>query len=216
MSKDEQNLSPEAQRKSLEVWCAANGAELVAIHEDHGVCSAAELEKRPALMAALESLSSRGAGVLLVAKRDRLARDVVLAAMIERLVQRAGARVCAASGVSNEDTPEAAMMRGIVDVFAQYERALIRARTRAALAVKRDRNEKTGGDLPIGFTRAQDGAHLAPNAAEAAALEQIRKLRAAGLSPGAIAEKLNEAGTPARGSRWHRTTVRRLLARKVA
>ncbi len=74
--------------------------------------------------------------MLLVAKRDRLARDVVVAAMVDRLAERHGARVLAADGTGNGDGPEAMLMRGIVDVFAQYERALIRARTKAALAVK--------------------------------------------------------------------------------
>jgi hypothetical protein len=42
----------------------------------------------------------------------------------------------------------------------------------------------------------------------------VEDLRAAGHGPRAIAERLNAYGhaTP-RGGRWHRTTVRRLLAR---
>jgi DNA invertase Pin-like site-specific DNA recombinase len=34
------------------------------------------------------------------------------------------------------------LMRGLVDLFAQYERALIRSRTKAALAVKKGRGER--------------------------------------------------------------------------
>ena len=43
----------------------------------------------------------------------------------------------------------------MVDAFAEYERAIIRARTRAALAVKRGRGERTG-EVPYGFRLAED------------------------------------------------------------
>lgn len=37
-----------------------------------------------------------------------------------------------ADGAGNGEGPEAALMRTLLDTFAAYERALIRARTRAA------------------------------------------------------------------------------------
>jgi DNA invertase Pin-like site-specific DNA recombinase len=67
--------------------------------------------------------------VLVAAKRDRLARDVVVAATIERLVQDAGARIVTADGVSAEATAEGQLMRTLLDAFAQYERARVPART---------------------------------------------------------------------------------------
>ena len=149
-----------------------------------------------------------------------MARDVVAAAMIERLAERAGARVLTADGVGNGEGAEAGLMRGIVDLFAQYERALIRARTRAALAVKKARGQKTGGPAPIGYvassTTGPKGEKLKlldHHQVEQATLARIRELRAAGKSPAAIAAKLNADRVQARGSRWHRTTVCRVLAR---
>lgn len=43
------------------------------------------MEDRPDLLAALDGLDALGAGTLVVAKRDRLARDVLTAALVERL-----------------------------------------------------------------------------------------------------------------------------------
>lgn len=213
VSTDDQALGPEAQRASLARWCKANGAELVAVLEDRGVSGGAALEDRPGLLAALAELEERGAGVLLVAKRDRLARDVVIAAMVERLAERHGARILTADGAGNGEGPEAMLMRGMIDLFAQYERALIRSRTRAALAVKRGRGERTG-EIPFGY-QAGEG-RLEVNPAEQRALEILRELRASGMSLRAIAERLNTDGVPARGSRWHATTIARLVNREAA
>ena len=212
VSTDEQHLGPEAQREALGRWCKANGGELMAVFEDLGVSGGVELDKRPGLLAALDALKMRGAGCLLVAKRDRLARDVVVAAMVERLVERAGARVLAADGTGNQEGPEGLLMRGIVDVFAQYERALIRSRTRAALAVKRGRGERVG-DIPIGKRLDADGTHLAVDPAEGVAVARILALRDGGASIRQIADALNAEGVPARGERWHPTSVARILRR---
>ena len=70
------------------------------------------------------------AGLLVATKRDRFARDVILAAQLERLVERDGAELVSADGASEGNSPEATMMRRILDIFGAFERDLIRARTR--------------------------------------------------------------------------------------
>ncbi len=119
VSTDEQALGPEAQRDALSRWCAANGAELVATFEDLGVSGGLELDRRPGLVAALDGLREHSATVLLVAKRDRLARDVMVAAMVSRLAEKTGAQVLSADGTGNGDGPEAQLMRHIVNAFAE-------------------------------------------------------------------------------------------------
>ena len=212
VSTEDQNLGPEAQRAAIDRWCKANGAAIVAVHEDLGVSGGTPLDQRPGLLAALDSVAAHKAGVLLVAKRDRLARDVMVAAMVERLVDRAGARILAADGTGNADGPEGALMRVIVDAFAQYERALIRARTKSALAVKKTRRERTGG-VPYGWRLAADGVHLEEDAAEAAVVEAARELRAQGMPLRAVAAALEERGLrPRTGRAWHPQAVARLVA----
>ena len=83
----------EAQRAALEWWCKSERATLVVVCSDLGVSGGAPLDKRPGLLAAVDALVEHEAGVLLAMKRDRIARDVVAAGMIERIVEREGARV---------------------------------------------------------------------------------------------------------------------------
>lgn len=199
VSTDEQHLGPEAQRAAITAWATREGVSVVAWCCDAGVSGAAAIADRPELLAALAALREHGAGVLAVAKRDRLARDVMAAAMIDRMVVDAGARVVSAAGEGTDsDDPSAVLMRRMVDAFAEYERALIAARTRAALAVKRSRGEATS-HAPFGF-RAVDGV-LVADEAEQAVIAQVRAARARGMTVRAIAAELEAAGIVSRKGR---------------
>jgi len=212
VSTDEQGLGPEAQREAIEAWCEAHGAALCGLYEDIGVSGATPFEKRPGLTQALSALSDERAGVLLVAKRDRLARDVVIGAVVERLAERQGARVMAADGTGNGDGPEHQLVRHLVNAFAEYERAIIGARTRAALQVKKARGERVGG-VPYGYRVSEsDPGRLRRDRDEQEALVAIRELREDGLSLRAIDRELRARGhRPRTGGKWHVQTLSNLL-----
>lgn len=214
VSTDEQNLGPEAQRAAIETWGAREGVTIVGWYEDHGVSGGAPLEKRIGLMGAVDALAEHGAGVLVVAKRDRLARDVVAAAMVEQLVQRQGARVVSSAGEGTDgdvDDPNAALMRGLIDLFAQHERAVIRARTKAALAVKKSRGQRVGS-VPFGFQLAKDGKMLVERECEQHVIRIARELRSAGMSLRAIGAELESRGLRARnGNGWAAPQIQRMV-----
>lgn len=199
VSTDRQELGPEAQRAAIESWARAQGVTVVAWHCDAGVSGGAELDARPELATALVAVKAHRAGVLLVAKRDRLARDVAVAVAIERAVVRLGARIVSADGVANGDTAADGFLRTILDGAAQYERALIRQRTRAALQAKRARGERAG-NVPFGFTADASG-RLEPHPGEQAIVGHVRSLRAAGLSLRGIVAELARAGFVGRTGR---------------
>jgi DNA invertase Pin-like site-specific DNA recombinase len=209
VSTEDQRLGPEAQRMAIEQWAAREDVQISSWHTDNGISGGAALDKRPALLAALDALKQAEAGLLIVAKRDRLARDVMVAAMVERLAERGGARIVSADGMGNIEGPEGQLMRGMVDLFAQYERALIRARTRAALGVKKSRGERVG-QIPYG--KRLEGDRLVDDLEECSVIQEVLRRRSEGQSAKTIAKALNDQGTPARGSRWHPTTIIRILA----
>jgi DNA invertase Pin-like site-specific DNA recombinase len=212
-SKEEQKLSPEAQRASIEAWAAREGVRVAAWHVDAGVCSVTPIEGRPALCGAIAALRAHGAGVLVVAKRDRIARDVVLSAMVARAVVGSGAQVVSAAGEGNGDAPADQFMRTVIDGAAEYERALIRARTKAALAAKSAKGERVG-TVPYGYRLEVDGVRLEADPAEQGVLAVVRELRAAGLSQRLIASELRVRGLPSRsGGAFGQTQIARMLAR---
>ncbi len=198
-STTDQRLSPEAQRAAIEAWAQREGASVVAWHCDAGISGGSDLADRPALVAALGELRALRAGVLVVAKRDRLARDIAVAALIERAAGSAGARIVSADGAGNGDSPSDALMRGMLDVFAAHERSVIRARTKAALQAKRAKGERAG-TVPFGYTADASG-RLSPCEAEQAVIDAVRSLRAAGMPFRAIEAELASRGLTSRSGR---------------
>ena len=114
------------------------------------------------------------------------------AAMIERRALRAGAKVLTCDGAGEGDTPEAMLMRTMIDAFAQYERQILKVRTKAALAVKRAEGERISGRVPYGMQLASDSISLEPHTAEQAVIAEAKALHHAGLSTRTIATRLAE------------------------
>lgn len=204
-----------AQRAAVEAFARKQGITLSAVHADEAISGAAGLEDRPGLMAAIGEL--RRGDVLVIPKRDRLGRDMMAVLTIERAVQKRGAAILSADGVGNGDEAADKFMRTVIDAAAAFERDLIRARTRTALAAKRKAGQRTG-DIPFGYRLADDGVNLIPVPAEQKVIEQIVACHEAGLSLRKIAAVLNDAATATKkaGRQWQSETVRRVIRRQAA
>jgi len=204
-------LGLDAQRASVTTAAARLGLALADVFTDAGLSGSLDLADRPGLFAAIEAMK-RG-DVLIVAKRDRLGRDVVAVAMIERLIARKGGRVLSAAGEGTDNDDASSMLqRRILDAFSEYERLIIGQRTKAALKAKRARGERAG-NVPFGYRLADDGRSLIACDAERRILELIRQLREAGYTLRAIADSLNADGyRTRRGSAWRFEYVANLAA----
>jgi DNA invertase Pin-like site-specific DNA recombinase len=176
-----------------------------------GICGADPVDDRPGLLAAIAALREHGAGVLLVAKRDRLARETLEVALAERLVRDAGAVVRSADRSDRLEDDGTWLQTRIEDIFAEVELRRIRRRTREALAVKKARGEHCGG-VPRGMKI--DGTRLVPDAGSdgLAMAARARELRAGGATFRRIADQLEIEGfRPLKGRRIHATVARNLV-----
>jgi DNA invertase Pin-like site-specific DNA recombinase len=198
VSKDDQALGLDAQRQAVEGWAARQGVQATAWHVDEAISGGNSLADRPALVEAISGL--RRGDVLVVAKRDRLARDTFVAAQVTRMVEQAGAKIVSADGIGNGEGPADQLLRHMLDGMAAFERQLIAARTKAALAVKASRGERIGR-IPYGSQLAADGLHLEPCLQEQeiiariGALEPMRSCQA--IADALTAEGLfNRSGKP--------------------
>jgi len=210
VSTDQQVFGMDAQREICLSYIARNGPQSVLEYMDEGFSGSLELDKRPALLAAVSVLEK--GDILLIAKRDRIGRDPIVNAMIERAVERKKARLVSASGdVRDDNDPSSILMKRMVDAFAEYERLIIGARTKAALQVKKKLGQRIGY-VPYGYRLCTDNVHIEPDEHEQRILSQIKCLRMGETPYRQIANELNESQLYNRkGKEWNHVSVTRVM-----
>lgn len=199
-------LGLEAQQAAVLAYARSKGLGLAL--EFTEIETGTRKRRRPQLEAALE-YTRRIGGVLLIAKLDRLARNVaVVAALME-----SGVRFVAV------DMPEADNMTiHVMAAVAEREAQLISARTKAALAARKARGLKLGKAENLTPAARQAGAA----ATRARAVHDMRTvaayagtLRNQGLSLRAVALQLETHGFKTRqGGPWNAVQVKRVLDRQ--
>lgn len=204
-------LGLEAQRKAVADYL--NGGEWELLHEFEEIESGRRKD-RPQLKAALD-MCKREKATLVIAKLDRLARNV---AFVATLLEGRVKFVCC-------DMPEAdSTMLHIYSAMAEREAIKTSERTKAALAAAKARGKKLGWSMPSRIeeqrTASKQGAAANQSQAQHFAsniVPIINTIQAAGISSLAgIAAALNARGiATARGGRWHAATVARLTARGI-
>lgn len=208
---DEGSSSIEGQEADMHRWCSQHGVRLARIERDVNVSGGKAGDDRDGLQRALIALRTERAGILLVAKRDRLARDLLQASLLEQKVMLLGARIASADGIGAGDQPMDVFQWQILDSVAELERAMIRGRTKRALAVKRGKGERISGVAPYGYRF--DQSRVIEDPEEQPIVVRICELRAAGWTYNAIATVLNNENVAARGAKWYPATVRSVCLR---
>jgi DNA invertase Pin-like site-specific DNA recombinase len=214
--------SLDAQIEKLKAYAALYGIELVDILVEAGV-SAKTLD-RPELEKALERLDRGEADGILIPKLDRLSRSVGdWDYLIKNYFgEKAGFQLWSVADAIDTRTAAGRMVLNILMSVAQWERETTSERTRDTLQSKKARGEKTGGEIPFGYTVGEPtiGAGgkliktLKPCPVEQAILETIRQLRDSGMTLQGIAAELTSRGIARRGVvKWEHTFLSRLLKR---
>lgn len=195
-------LGIEAQRQAVARFAEAEGFEVVAEHVEVETGKGADaLDRRPQLAAALAEARRHRCAVV-VAKLDRLSRDV---AFVSGLMAQRVPFIVAELGADADP-----FMLHLFAALAEKERALISQRTKAALAAAKARGVRLGNPRLADARRPANEARKALADDHAArVLPVIREIEAAGAKTlRAIADALNARGiATARGGRWAAQTV---------
>jgi DNA invertase Pin-like site-specific DNA recombinase len=203
VSTDEQSASLEAQRHTCARLAKQHGYHIIAEFVDENVSGAIAIDKRPALKRALRFLADKRADRLVVAKLDRLARNVRVALEIdEDYATKQGWGILFGDMEIDTSTAVGKMQLSLFASVARFERDRISERTREALAVKRAQGVRLGRP-----------SNLTPET-----ITRIVAEHDAGLSLRAIAGVLMRDGiaTSQGGRSWHASTVRKVLGSQRA
>lgn len=198
---------PERQIQAIREFAAKHN--IVIEQEFTEAYTGKELD-RPVLQEVIAKLLANGTRTIIIEKLDRLARDIVVQESLIRDFQKRGITLLSTRETdlcSNE--PTRVMMRQIIGIMAEYERAMIVFRTKASRDRIRARGDRCEGRKPFG----QHPDY--PQEKETLAL--MIDLEASGSNPSEIAEHLNRAGIlPRQGKKFHQNTVRRILQKAAA
>jgi DNA invertase Pin-like site-specific DNA recombinase len=213
---EESGLGLEAQKTAIEGFAQASRGTIAAAYVE---VESGRKADRPKLALALAH-AKRSKATLVVAKLDRLARNVAfLSAIMDSGVDFVAC-----------DNPHANRLTiHILAAVAEDEARRISERTKAALGAAKARGTKLGSARP-GHWKGREDRRLAGSVAGAAAAAELHRkaaseaytdlapivaeLRDKGCTQAAIADELNKLGhTTRRGKAWNHVQVGRLLRR---
>jgi DNA invertase Pin-like site-specific DNA recombinase len=203
VSTTEQELSPLAQRDTIEQWCKLNNIELVSTHLDQGVSGSMPWMERPALSVAVQDVKRHGASWLVVAKMDRLSRDLFGTLHLGKHLETIGARYVSCTEAPEAQTPEKTLMQNVLSSFAEFERAQIRSRIKAALAVRKAQGVRLG---PAPLESTEYGRYL---------VWYMWHLKDQGMGAQRVATVMNEQGLRGpKGGEMHQRNIERIFKRE--
>jgi DNA invertase Pin-like site-specific DNA recombinase len=196
----EHGASLEAQEATLRAEAERRGWDVIVMTEAGK--SAKNVTGRPVLQEALTMLDKGQAQVLLAVRLDRVSRSVSdFAAMMQRAERRGWGITFTATAI---DTTSAGgkFSAHVMAAAAEFERALISARTREGMAQKKAEGQTFGREVAAEFLPVY---------------ARVIKMHAAGQSMNSIAAQLTAEGVKtARGGSWAAATVRRIILSETA
>lgn len=206
------------QRAAIRDWAKAGGHKIVAWHTDT-ISGASELASREGWRQSAALVRQGQADGIVVARLDRLARDLMVQEVLLRKLGEFGGVVMSTRANENEmlvgesKDPSRKLVRTILGAISEYDREMVTDRLAAARKAKADAGGYAHGALPYGF-RSVNG-RLVHDPAEQKALGVMVSLAEQGVPTREIANVLEARGFPTkRGGAWSSPTVSRILKRQ--
>jgi len=193
------------QLSAIKAYAEIHGIKLAQVFREEGVCGATESADRAAWAKLMVALHADGLKTIIIEKLDRLARDLMVQeATIADLQKHGFTLISVAEPDLMATDPTRILMRQLMGAVAQYDKSQIVIKLRGARQRMRAANGRCEGRKPYGS-----------RGGEAAVIERMRQLRAAGMAYRKIAVTLNSESVPTRtaGGRWRGCTVNGILRR---
>lgn len=198
-------LGLEAQQRDIDLFLqnfSETPWEVIGEFQD---VQSGKVDDRPELIKALQ-LARKEKAELLVAKLDRLSRDVEF---IARTIKQATIRVASMPHADN-------FQLHIYAALAEQEREFISKRTKAALQVAKERGRQLGG-LRDKTMKRNEAIQEKAKAEAAKVMKIVGPLRNAGQTLAGIARTMNDMEVKtSRGGQWTAMQVKRVLDRTTA
>jgi len=194
------------QRAAIKAYSASKGFRIVREFEERGVTGKNDLENRPALKDLIAALRSNGTRVVLIEKLDCLARDLMIQESIIADLRKSGFKLVSVMEPDLcSDDPTRVLLRQMMGAFAQYERAMIVTKLRAARQRAKASKGRCEGRKPYGS-----------RPGEREVIERMFAIHKQGVSMTAVHQQLNAEGRkPRYQEAWSQAMVVRIMKREA-
>jgi site-specific DNA recombinase len=204
-------VSLAAQEARIGAYARAMEFDVSEVIRDAG--ESAKSLQRPGMAALLDQVRADRVERIVVAKLDRLTRNVRDLCDLIDLCAKRGVALVSVGETLDTSTAAGRMVVNMLGVVAQWEREAIGERTATSLAHKR-RQRCAYSPTPFGYVRRGDA--LIPSAPEQEALREAMRMDRGGSSFREIGAMLTERGVqPKRGKAWHASSVRAMLRSRI-
>ena len=203
-------VSISTQEERILQYAGLYDIEIMEVIKDAGF--SAKNMKRPGIQLVLGMMEKKEIEAVIVAKLDRLTRNIRDLADLVDLANKKG--IALISVGEHIDTGSAAgrMMVNMIGTISQWEREVIGERTAVALRFKRSAGQRYNKNPLFGFQH--DAGRLVPCDGEMVIIDEIISMHRAGFSYGKTARELNARQIQARdGGRWYAESVKRVIMR---
>src|ERR671916_996172 len=203
------------QRAEQLTYCAQESLEVVREFEDAGYSG--KFLERPDLDELRDLVAAGGVDVVVVSKRDRLARGLY-AGYLKNEFKRRGVELIALDSMT-EDAPYGELLENTLDNFSEFERFMIADRMRRGKRSKAKQGKLIASpqsDYGFRYNETRDGYEV-DELRMALVRRVFRMVGVEGMSLNAVGKRLEAEGIPApRGGRtWNRPTLRKFILSDV-
>jgi DNA invertase Pin-like site-specific DNA recombinase len=206
----EDRFGLESQTQAIQKFAEDQGYELTTWYTDAGV-SGGTLE-RPELQRLLQDSPAGEFEVVLVAKMDRVARDLMAQLWLEKELLRADVEIISVAEPFRGQDATNRLFRQIIGAFAEFEKSRITDRMSSGRKVKASRGGYAGGGVPLGYKSKRGSGRIEVDQSKVDVVRAVFRLKERGLNLQEVTDELNRQGLlTALGCRFHRTQVRRIL-----
>jgi DNA invertase Pin-like site-specific DNA recombinase len=139
--------SDKRQKAAIIPYAKAAGYEIVDWFYDAAVRGTDAITARPGFAAMLDRIAGNGVRTIIVESPDRFARDLIVQLTGHDHLKALGVELVPASAPDFflQETPTAELVRQVLGAVAQFEKANLVAKLKAARDRKRDETGKCGG-----------------------------------------------------------------------
>lgn len=205
----EDKFGLDAQKEQISEYCKRNDLEIIEWFVDEGISGA--YEGRPAFDKIVYGEENNPEyEAVVVAKSDRVARDIQLYFYYSMLLKKKGVELISAIEDFGAFGAFSNILKSFTLFVAEQERTNITRRTSGGRKIKAQRGGYAGGRAPFGY-RVSNGA-LEIYEPEAQTVREIFEYSKRGLNMLQISNKLNEKGLKTRlGKQFYASNIKIIL-----